>query len=116
MYSEVANMRERRKNFRVEWNSTAKIYDLDGRFYGLCIVSNFSNGGAKITSIKPSAVPDKFFLHIAPRIRPQTCKVVRRTKEGLGVIFIDNAKGASDSKVDQRRKFIQRSERQRQLA
>ena len=27
-------MRERRKNFRVEWKSPAKIYDRRGRFAG----------------------------------------------------------------------------------
>jgi len=104
-------MRERRKNFRVEWNSTAKIYDLDGRFYGLCVVSNFSNGGAKITSIEPSAVPDEFFLHIAPRIRPQRCKVARRSKDGLAATFTDNDKGASEPKVVRlRRSFYKQSE------
>jgi hypothetical protein len=41
-------MRERRKNFRVEWNSPGKIYHRDGRFARLCIVSNFSNGGARL--------------------------------------------------------------------
>ena len=109
-------MSERRKNFRVEWNSAAKIYDRGGQFAGLCIVSNFSNGGAKLIGLEPNTVPDEFILRIAPRIRPQTCKVVRRSKEGLGVIFIDDTKGVSDLKVDQRRKLIQRSERQRQLA
>ena len=110
-------MRERRKNFRVEWNSSAKIYDLDGRFYGLCIVSNFSNGGAKIISMEPSTVPDEFFLHIAPRIRPQRCKVVRRAKDGLAAIFTDNVKGASEPKVAQlRRSFYKQSESQKLLA
>jgi hypothetical protein len=71
-------MRERPKNFRVEWNSSAKIYDVDDRFYGLCIVSSFSNGGARILGVEPNTVPDEFILHIAPRIRSQRCKVVRR--------------------------------------
>ena len=105
-------MRERRKNFRVEWNSPAKIYDRGGQFAGLCIVSNFSNGGAKLIGLEPNTVPDEFILRIAPRIRPHNCKVVRRTKHALGVIFTDDAKPASGSKFDSRRKFILRSERQ----
>ena len=110
-------MRERRKNFRVEWNSAAKIYDLNGRFYGLCIVSNFSNGGAKIVGIEPNTVPHEFVLHIAPRIRPQGCKVVRRTKDGLAAIFTDNVKAASEPKVvRQRRSFYKRNESHQQWA
>ena len=31
VFSETASMRERRKNFRVEWNSAGKIYDRNGR-------------------------------------------------------------------------------------
>jgi hypothetical protein len=42
--------RERRKHFRVEWNSPATIYD--GQLPRCCIVSNFSNGGAKIVGVK----------------------------------------------------------------
>ena len=110
-------MRERRKNFRVEWNSTAKIYDLDGRFYRLCIVSNFSNGGAKIIGIEPSEVPDEFFLHIAPRIRPQRCKVIRRTKDGLAAIFTDYVKDNRKPKVVRLRRFFDKqSERHKQWA
>ena len=44
-------MRERRKNFRIEWKSSAKIYDRGGRFSRQCVVSNFSNGGAKIVGL-----------------------------------------------------------------
>ena len=80
-------MRERRKNFRVEWNSSAKIYDSRGRFTGRCIVSNFSNGGAKIIGLEPSTVPDEFILRISPRGRAKRCRVVRRFRDGLGVEF-----------------------------
>ena len=110
-------MRERRKNFRVEWNSTAKIYDLAGRFCGLCIVSNFSNGGAKIIGIKSSTVPDEFVLHIVPRIRPHRCKVVRRTKDGVATIFADDVKGTDEPKVVRRRRlFYKQSEINKQWA
>src|SRR5471030_1836668 len=80
-------MRERRKSFRVEWHSAAEIYDRDGRFVRLCIVSNFSNGGAKIIGLEPSTIPDEFLLRISPRVRAQRCHVTRRSKDGLGVEF-----------------------------
>ena len=89
-------MCERRKSFRVEWNSAAKIYDLDGRFARPCIVSNFSNGGAKIIGLEPSTVPDEFLLRISPRVRAKRCHVTRRSKDGLGVEFTVGAKGTSE--------------------
>ena len=84
---ETASMRERRKNFRVEWNSPAKIYDIQGRFTRRCIVSNFSNGGAKIIGLEPGTVPEEFILRISPRGRAKRCRVVRRFRDGLGVEF-----------------------------
>jgi len=89
-------MRERRKNFRVEWNSAAKIYDRDGRFVRQCVVSNFSNGGAKIIGLEASTVPDEFILRISPRCRTQKCHVIRRSKGGLAVEFNADAKGTSE--------------------
>jgi PilZ domain len=111
-HSEPATMRERRKNFRVEWNSAAKIYDCDGQFAALCIVSNFSNGGAKIIGLEPGMVPDEFILRISPRTRAQRCQVVRRLKDGLGVRFTDSAKSAGELALGGRQKSIsKRSER-----
>ena len=97
-------MREHRKSFRVEWNSAAEIYDLDGRFVRLCIVSNFSNGGAKIIGLKPGTVPDKFLLRISPRCRTQTCHVIRRSKDGLAVEFNADAKCTSELTLGRRQK------------
>ena len=54
--------RERRKNFRVEWNSAASIYDFDGDWSYACVLKDFSNGGAKITEIPVNDVPDRFML------------------------------------------------------
>jgi len=90
-------MRERRKNFRVEWNSPATICDRDGVFARLCIVRNFSNGGAKIVDPDPSALSDEFFLRLSPRSRARECHVVWRSKDGLGVKFIDEPKGLSEA-------------------
>jgi PilZ domain len=89
-------MRERRKNFRVEWNSSARIYDLDGLFDRKCIVSNFSNGGARIMGLKPDSVPDAFILRISPNCRAQKCHVIWRTSDALGVEFTDSAKDVSE--------------------
>ena len=97
-------MRERRKNFRVEWNSAAKIYDRDGRFVRKCIVCNFSNGGAKIIDPKPSEVPDEFILRISSHCRPQKCHVTRRSKDGLAVEFTADAKGTSELALGRRQK------------
>ena len=89
-------MRERRKNLRVEWNSRQRR-DRDGGFARLCIVSNFSNGGAKIVDPDPSALPDEFFLRLSPRSRARECHVVWRSRDGLGVKFIDEPKGLSEA-------------------
>ena len=99
-------MRERRKNFRVEWNSAAKIYDRDGRYVRQCIVSNFSNGGAKIIDQKPSTVPDEFILRISPRCRAQKCRVIRRSQDGLAVEFTADAKGTSELALGRRQKSL----------
>jgi hypothetical protein len=82
-------MRERRKTFRVEWNSPAMMYDCDGRFARACIVSNFSSGGAKITGIDIAAVADEFVLRITPHSRLHRCRVVWRSNDSLGAAFAD---------------------------
>lgn len=83
----TTNMRERRTNFRVEWNSAAKIFDRNGRFARRCIVRNFSNGGANIIGPDPSTIPNEFILCISTNIRPQMCHVVWRSTDQLGVKF-----------------------------
>lgn len=112
---ETAPMRERRKNFRVEWRSAAKIYDCDGRSAGKCIVSDFSNGGAKIIGPKCSAVPDEFILRITPRSRAQRCQVIWRSKDGLGVKFIEDAKGVSELADYRRKSSYNQAERHSRL-
>ena len=80
--------RERRKHFRVEWYSPATIYE--GRLARPCIVSNFSNGGAKIVGVKAITIPDEFMLRITPghgRIRK--CRVLWRSDDAIRVQFID---------------------------
>jgi len=89
-------MVERRKTFRVEWNSVAKIYDCDGHFAGQCTVSNFSDGGAKIIGLNPRTVPANFILRISRHGHAQRCHVTRRSKDELGVEFTGSAKHISE--------------------
>jgi PilZ domain len=99
VFTRVTHMRERRKNFRVEWNSAAKIYDCKGHFAGPCIVSNFSNGGAKIVGVKPDTFPNNFILRISPNGRAHKCRVVWRTKDSLGVKFTGSVKETREAEI-----------------
>ena len=99
-------MRERRKSFRVEWYSEAKIYDLEGRFARRCIVCNFSNGGAKIAGVEPAAIPDEFILRISPHGRAHRCHVIWRSEGAVGVEFSDNIKETGARPPSRRRKLV----------
>ena len=79
--------RERRKNFRVEWNFPATIYDLERNLARTCILSNVSNGGAEITGVLARTVPDEFMLQIT-QADVRKSRVVWRTDNALGVKFI----------------------------
>jgi PilZ domain len=76
--------RERRKSFRVEWNSPATIYH--GQLARPCILSNFSNGGAEITGVRANTIPDEFMLQIT-RDDGRKCRVLWRTDDTLKVEF-----------------------------
>ena len=102
-------MRERRKSFRVEWNSAAKIYGCNDRLVRPCVVSNFSNGGAKIVGIEPASVPDEFVLRITPHGSLHKCRVAWRSQDGLGVEFVDDAKGRGEPAGTRRQKSVVRS-------
>jgi PilZ domain len=78
--------RERRRSFRVEWNSPATVHDAQRHLDRPCILSNFSNGGAEITGVRAATIPDEFMLQITSNdIRK--CRVVWRTDDTLGVEF-----------------------------
>jgi hypothetical protein len=78
--------RERRKTFRVEWNSPATIFY--GSLSRRCILVNFSNGGARITGLRGNTVPDEFTLRITRgQGRTRKCRVLWRTDDTLGVEF-----------------------------
>src|SRR6516162_248546 len=83
--------RERRKKFRVEWNSRAKICNAAGGRERSCILSDFSSLGAKITGVQADTIPDEFILRITPRGRRRKCRVLWRSSSSntLGVVFTD---------------------------
>lgn len=82
--------RERRRNFRVEWESSASVERIDDGERISCIVSNLSNGGARI--ICAETLPDEFILRLTPgRGHPRSCRVMWRRKQNLGVQFTDQA-------------------------
>jgi hypothetical protein len=90
--------RERRKGFRVEWHSPATIYQ--GKLARPCIVSNFSNGGAKITGVRAATIPDEFALRITSydsRIRK--CRVLWRSDDTLRVEFTDSVTSTKEPAV-----------------
>ena len=66
------------------------ICDTEGDSERPCILSNFSNAGAKITGVRPATVPDEFMLRITPH-RMRKCRVLWRSSSSntLGVVFTD---------------------------
>lgn len=88
--------RERRKSFRVEWHSPATIYD--GKLARPCIVSNFSNGGARIVGIRAATIPDEFGLRLTFRDnRIRRCRVLWRSDDAVRVEFIDRITNIAES-------------------
>ncbi len=91
---------DRRRTFRVEWNSPSTIYDVDRHLERPCIVRDFSNGGARITGVRASTIPDEFKLRITPdQGRARTCRVIWRTNDSLGVEFTDLTKPGGEAKL-----------------
>jgi hypothetical protein len=74
-----------------------------------CVVSNFSDGGAKIVVIEPKAVPNEFILRISPHGRAHLCHVVWRSKDGLGVQFIDSDHGTGAPAPSRGKKSLHKS-------
>jgi PilZ domain len=94
--------RERRKNFRVEWNSPATIYGLDRHSPRHCILSNFSNGGAKISGVRASTIPDEFKVRIPHgHGRSRKCRVIWHSDDTLGIEFTDRIKSAKKPNLKQ---------------
>jgi hypothetical protein len=81
--------RERRKNFRVEWNSPGTIYNREGDSGYPCIVKDLSNGGVKISDVIVAEVPDQFTLRITGDSKTRQCHVLWRKADSLAVEFTD---------------------------
>ena len=79
--------KDRRGAARVEWYSPAIIYDRDGLFGRRCVVSNLSNGGARLIVAQPDFVPDECTLKITADSGLRRCYVVWRTDEALAIKF-----------------------------
>ena len=91
---------DRRQYLRVEWVSPGTIYTGDGGGGRPCIVSNLSNGGAKLTAIAADRVPDEFMLSLNPRRGPsRKCHVIWRSKHAIGVGFAEPFPSAQVSVV-----------------
>ena len=88
--------RERRENFRVEWNLPATIYDVGRHLERPCILVDLSNGGAKIAGVRAHTIPDEFRL-CTPIGDHRSCRVIWRTDDTLGVEFTDLIEGEDGS-------------------
>jgi len=82
---------ERRDHIRVEWQSRATIYACNDDRNRHCVVKDLSDGGARITGIAVSDVPENFMLRFARGPRGlRRCKVLWRSVDALGVEFVDS--------------------------
>src|SRR5271167_3651011 len=93
---ETSRRRDRRRNFRVEWNLLATIYDVGRHLERPCILVELSNGGARIAGVRAHTIPDEFRLR-TPLGDRRSCRVVWRTEDALGVQFTDSMDGSISS-------------------
>ena len=91
--------RDRRENFWLEWNCLATIHDSERHLARPCILSSFSNGGAQITGVRASTIPDEFVLQIT-RGDGRVCRVIWRTDDALGVEFINQMMLANEPTLE----------------
>jgi hypothetical protein len=92
--------RERRKNPRVEWSSPATIRRLDGHMVCRCVLGDLSDGGAKITGVTASAIPDQFMLRVDRGLNGvRKCQVLWRSADELGLVFTDPIAGAEQART-----------------
>jgi hypothetical protein len=81
--------RERRKDFRVEWNTSALMFDERGAEARPCVVRNLSNKGAKVLLQNAASVSCECKLRITEHSPLRSCVIVWRTNEAVGVQFLD---------------------------
>jgi hypothetical protein len=98
-YPDTRVRHDRRRNFRVEWSLPATIYDADRHLERPCIMSDLSNGGANLTGVRASTIPDEFRLR-TPLGDRRACRVVWRTENALGIRFTDRGEDNGSSRHD----------------
>jgi hypothetical protein len=86
-FAMLTSVLDRRKSERVATRTPAEIFF--SQFAPLaCIVTNVSDGGAKI-QVRGEDVPDVFVLHFTETGRKRHCRVVWRQGAEIGVSFTD---------------------------
>lgn len=78
---------DRRQHTRVKWGSPGHIQTGEDKAKRFCLVSDLSDGGAKLTLAAYDLLPDEFTLHLAPAEAAKKCQVVWRSKGAVGVEF-----------------------------
>jgi PilZ domain len=80
---------ERRQSARVSTNRVATIRTDDGSFTVSCVVSNLSEGGAKLMVEEPKPLPTEFFLFLRPGgAVGRRCQIMWRIGNRVGVRFV----------------------------
>lgn len=87
-FAMLTNFVERRKSDRLAVRTSAKILLRDAAAPLDCIVTNVSDGGARI-HLRGVDLPDVFPLQFADGGKPRDCRVVWRQGADIGVAFID---------------------------
>ena len=96
---------DQRRSLRIEWHAPAMLYDGNGLFGCRCVVSNLSDGGARLIVAEPDAVPDTCKLRLDVHSPARSCSVVWRTSEAIGIAFGDaGAPGVSLAKRESSRR------------
>src|SRR5262245_41519101 len=100
-------MKERRKNFRVEWHHSSGKIELAGRTIS-CTISNISNGGAKINGCESIKAGDEFLLHVFDGESPRLCRVLWQRADEFGVQFLDTTETRPGKTAARRQKSRRR--------
>ncbi len=79
---------DRRAHPRKKMLKPAYIVYQDGNCVMDCVVSDLSEGGARIKPADIFACPDSFELQIKGEFA-RRCKVVQKSESGMGVKFLD---------------------------
>jgi hypothetical protein len=94
---------ERRQQLRVEWVDSGTIDFGNGMPRRPCMVSNLSNGGAKLSGLAAATLPDEFTLYLtSSRNSARKCRVIWRERHELGVEFHEPFPSSSAKRASRR--------------